>query len=831
MSDPNKPADPAAPVTGQGEVSQVDSIAQEERKLELAKEYAESRTLSNKQLLEQAKLLEEINNKLMQGYDAQQQRFTKLQLGLSEFSEKYKAAVAAGGDASKKVIEDFEKTFQGSDKIKQKIIELTNAADGPDYEGIEKLKGDLKIADNNAAKFNKGITNLTGKLGGAAKFSDTFAGSITSQIVAYRKLDIEAKAEQTAAMKKSAMQAVAGFNVMEMSIKKLAKMAIEAFDAMNVLTNTFGTDQFSGNVSTAFAANAKFGASLADSGKLMKALGSEFSEFNFLSEDMIAGVSTNALSLERLGVSATTSGKALNPLVKGLGMTTKAASDLQVSIAASAAGFGKSSQQMSADFVTAMDKIIYAGEGAVQIFRDIQAESARTGIATSKLLGITDSYDKFSTAAQKAAELNALFGTSLSAMGMHTMDEGQRLEELKRQFQATGMSADSLNKYQLKALASNLGMTMPEALQYLGGELSANQKEQMEMKKASEELSLAMAKMTTMALPLVKQLEAMFNEIFSNKPTVDALIDSIRGIAGVMLFLTTHMQGTINTFILVYGAMKAYVIMAPLVTAGTMSIGMAVGVALGSLGALLIIFNFLYYALHKKGSPEFYLLFGVVALGILAIGLAAQVSQPGLYALAFVFAAVGFAALGIFYGMKMVIDAFTNMIVKTAEFADVIPIITLSVLGLAAGLYLLGASGAAGMVGMAMAAVGLFAILAAFTLTGQSVGDFISGGGDEISKIGDGIASFGTGMEKLMTAAGKIKSVLGDGIMAASMEGDKMSLVVGKGSAVATLFKNDTLNIKVDMPKIEMPTPEFKIFIDGKEIRAMIEDRSNRVTQ
>ena len=64
-------------------------------------------------------------------------------------------------------------------------------------------------------------------------------------------------------------------------------------------------------------------------------------------------------------------------------------------------------------------------------------------------------------------------------------------------------------------------------------------------------------------------------------------------------------------------------------------------------------------------------------------------------------------------------------------------------------------------VGMLIAAVGLFfAILAAFTLTGQSVGDFIKGGGDEIAKLGAGIAGFGEGMEKLMTVAGKIKSVM-----------------------------------------------------------------------
>jgi len=63
------------------------------------------------------------------------------------------------------------------------------------------------------------------------------------------------------------------------------------------------------------------------------------------------------------------------------------------------------------------------------------------------------------------------------------------------------------------------------------------------------------------------------------------------------------------------------------------------------------------------------------------------------------------------------------------------------------------------------------------------------------------------------------------------MQGDKMSLVVGKDAGVATLFKNDTLNIKVDMPTINIPKPNFKVYIDGKEIKAIVEDMDNRNTQ
>ena len=55
-----------------------------------------------------------------------------------------------------------------------------------------------------------------------------------------------------------------------------------------------------------------------------------------------------------------------------------------------------------------------------------------------------------------------------------------------------------------------------------------------------------------------------------------------------------------------------------------------------------------------------------------------------------------------------------------------------------------------------------------------------------------------------------------------------MSVIVGKEAGVATLFKNDTLNIKVDMPTINIPTPKFEIYLDGKIIDARIEKRSNK---
>ena len=822
---------PGAPkVTGQQNENANKAKSVAEETADLTRQVAESRTLSNEQLLRQEKIIENINRKLEQGLEVQKAMFSQYQVGITEFVQDYKNALDEQGNISKEnqeqLFEAFKENFKGSQAIAQKITAL--AAKG-DFKGIEKLKGDLAEAKKQTESFDRGMTGLTSKLGMAAKFSDTFVGSIYEQAMAFGELEPEAQAEAFNGMKESMLQATSGGVILGAVIGKLASLAMEAFDAMNQLTNTFGTDQFAGSVTAASTETQKFGGTLKETGAILNTMGKEFSEFNFLNDTMKGKIAANSLTLERLGISASTSGKMLNPLVKGIGMTADAASSLQVSIAASAAGFGKSSEQMMQDFSTAMESIIYAGEGAVAIFESIAKEAARTGIAVNKLMTVTSAFDKFSGAADKAAQLNALFGTSLSAMGMHAMDEGQRLEELKRQFQGAGMSADSLNKYQLKALAETLGVSMPEAMQMLGGELSEQQKEQMKMKKASEELDKTMGKLTLAALPLVKQLEALFSSMFTNKDTIDTIVSGMKGLSFVILTVMDH----INLLIFAFATFAAIRITMFLVTVaqGIYAIGVAAGFTKTKMGIFVVILGLLYTVLHKKGSPELYLLFGVVALGIIAIGIAAMVAKPGLNTLAFVFLAVGLAALGIFYGFKMVIDSITNMVVMTAQFAEVVPALALGIYSLAGGLLLLGASGAVAAAGMAMTAVGLFAILAAFTLTGQNVSDFIAGGGDEIAKIGSGIAAFGSGMEKLMTVASKIKSTMGDTALVASMQGDKMSLIVGKDAGVATLFKNDTLNIKVDMPTINIPKPNFKVFIDGKEIRAIVEDMDNRNTQ
>ena len=73
-------------------------------------------------------------------------------------------------------------------------------------------------------------------------------------------------------------------------------------------------------------------------------------------------------------------------------------------------------------------------------------------------------------------------------------------------------------------------------------------------------------------------------------------------------------------------------------------------------------------------------------------------------------------------------------------------------------------------------------------------------------------------------ASADITNALGDSLMAATMEGSKMSVVVGKNAAIAKIFKNDKLTVDVNMPEISMPSTTVNVYIGETELRKIVRD-------
>ena len=183
-----------------------------------------------------------------------------------------------------------------------------------------------------------------------------------------------------------------------------------------------------------------------------------------------------------------------------------------------------------------------------EVFIKLAEQSKRTGIAISNLNKLAEGFDSFKDAASKAAQVNALFNTNISAMGMVSMDAGERMEELKTQFR--GIDPNSLSRYQKLALKDALGFSsVAEAVQFLGGRLSKAEEDQLKTINLQKDMTKTMQDLAIATLPLVKQLEVMFSNLTSNEEIMKSLLGGIKFLADGLIFLTSNLEATIATLV------------------------------------------------------------------------------------------------------------------------------------------------------------------------------------------------------------------------------------------------------------------------------------------
>ena len=212
-----------------------------------------------------------------------------------------------------------------------------------------------------------------------------------------------------------------------------------------------------------------------------------------------------------------------------------------------------------------------------------------------------------------------------------------------------------------------------------------------------------------------------------------------------------------------------------------------------------------------------------LAMGIIAMGIAAKTGGMALIGLVLAFAlALGAVAL-IIFAVKELVVSLTGLFTLLIDSVDVLPSLAVSLYLLGSAFLFLGTSALIGSLGIFMGIAALTVMLALFKLTGTSMKDMF-GAGDEILKIGTGILNLGNGLSALKSSISEIKSAIGEeGLFAASIEGGSSSIVMGEGVHVAKLFKNNKVTVDVKMPKIAMPEIKVVVKIGETELRDIID--------
>ena len=182
-----------------------------------------------------------------------------------------------------------------------------------------------------------------------------------------------------------------------------------------------------------------------------------------------------------------------------------------------------------------------------------------------------------------------------------------------------------------------------------------------------------------------------------------------------------------------------------------------IAIAAGLIGIFYLISD----ALHHERSPKFYLMFSIVAGGIIALGMAAIFVQPGLMTLAAVFLGVGLTLSAVFYGMKIVTDSLTQLFIVINEGGDSFPKAGAGLHLMATGMIALGMASLIATSSITAALSGIGAITSFFSLSGSSVEDLLKAG-EGMGKMGDGVESFGSGLEKIKVVASELKTLSGN---------------------------------------------------------------------
>lgn len=770
----------------------------------------------------------------------------------------FAAELAKSGKTTKEFLEEQLKLSQLNTDEVSKMLKARQGEELSLERVIENLE-EYRARQEQSKDFARDIASSTSKLarsmGIAADFSKTTAGSFVEMGQKFLSSD-------KAASGQAILGAINGLiNPMNMlaSLFDIAVKKMIALDkaAVGLRVATGFARDFQGEMTAVAASAAQVGVALDKSNEAFGAVVKTIKGINDQSPQFVANLAESAAKMTKLGVSANTSAKNFNLLIKSFKMTDVESTAMMESMAAKASDLGLTAEEMGTEFNSAMGYLSSFGKEGIKAFEDLAAQAGVTGLAISKMLDMTKAFDKFSEGAKKAATLNSVLGTSLSSMALMTMNPAERMKELRNQINSATGGVKNMTQAQKLFTAEAMGYSsvaeMMADLQASPSELA----ERAELAKRQAQIQERLANAMTELLPLTERISMAFEKLATNESlmrglgvAIEFVVDAVAFVAGnfkVLAFITTGLSAAFTIF-----KLKALATAAGITTINTASTTFAIrayasAVAQGvnttamsaaelamynygraqifAMGKMLLFVSavgLLIYYLTKPNSPPFYLIFGVIAIAVFFFGRALDSMGPKAIIAALALALLAGAISLIFYGMAALVESITGLFTTMSQSVDTMPAVIIGIFALGAAFLFLGYAASFSSMGIFMGLAALTAMFLLFKLTGTSMADMF-GAGDEILKIGTGIEKFGQGLNNIKSAVGEIKGALGDkGLFAGSVSGDSSSLVMGDGVAVAKLFKNSKIEVDVKMPEIAMPKVDVKVFIGNEELKDII---------
>jgi len=728
--------------------------------------------------------------------------------------------------------------------------------------GQEQFVGKLQDAEKSGTKVAGALGGVASKLGMSAKFSDTMAGKM-GDFYAEINEGSGSLTDLTSMMGSAAVQDIAAGAIASL-IDKVIDLAIEMdktskeFEKANGFTQGFGSEisRVSGDLILA-------GMSAKDAGVAMQGLVNNFSAFNPQATQSNVNLAKNVAMMNAFGVSTETSTKMLDNFVRAQGMTAEAATNMALKVSYAGESIGFSAAKMSADFNATYGVLSQFGDGSTEIFLDLQAQAKATGVAIGELVKVAQKFDTFSDAATTVAQLNTVLGSNLSAMELMNADYDERLNLLREGIGLDGQAFESLDRYTKLYVQNALGVSSAAEAQKLLNMNTAEYtgyKQDMEAARMSQEelnqavvaavpiatkLTNALTSIAAVLVPLVEGFAALFNILSELDGFSKGLLIPTLTTVGLAL-LTAKLEATglafavarvfmpivifgvlfkaATTFLERFGVASEVVAGAlGIITIGLYAMVPAVSAAMGPLGLFFTILYALYEVFKTQINPLF-INFGFhLALGLIAMGIAAKVGGIQLTFLALAFAVLFGAVALVVYAFSDLVQSMTTLFTLFVENVEKLFLVGNAIYYLAGAFAAMGLAAAVSLASTTMllaAMTGLGAVLIGLTMvSGALTLDSLA---KSIKDIGDGMDKFASGLVKIKSVAAELSNLAGSSFLAFSMEGGKTSAIIAHESTFSAI-KSGQISVDVKIPEIQVPKPVVHVYIDGKEIKKTVE--------
>lgn len=243
----------------------------------------------------------------------------------------------------------------------------------------------------------------------------------------------------------------------------------------------------------------------------------------------------SAAKLERLGISASQSGAAVEMMTRSMGMSGEQAMETMEGMASAANAFGQTSQQYLQNWSSMMPSLMAHGKDAKKVFEGLAAQAKSAGLEMEVLYKAAGKFDTFDSAASSVGNLNAILGGDyLNSLEMINMNESERIDALKRAFEMNGKTFDQMERFERKAIAEQLGVAEGELAQMMGISTRESREaaRQARQKERDEERR---RKLLTATVDIMTRLQNLMQSLFAKSSVMNALTKAFDKISKTLL--------------------------------------------------------------------------------------------------------------------------------------------------------------------------------------------------------------------------------------------------------------------------------------------------------